>query len=130
MAEELPAQGFAPLEAGLERDEGFDDLADHLIRLADDGRLRHGRMLHQCTFDLERPDQMAGGNVLVGLLALKRGWPSMMLGYLHEEERYRKCFAGGSPALPIQRMATLPARGSCACRCCSTACRRGAGLKR
>ena len=23
------------------------------------------------------------------------GWPSMMRGYLHEEERYRKCFAGG-----------------------------------
>jgi acetyl-CoA synthetase len=29
-----------------------------------------------------------------GELALKRGWPSMMRGYLHEEERYRKCFAG------------------------------------
>ncbi len=23
------------------------------------------------------------------------GWPSMFRGYLHEEERYRKCFAGG-----------------------------------
>ena len=23
------------------------------------------------------------------------GWPSMMRGYLHEEERYRKCFSGG-----------------------------------
>ncbi len=30
-----------------------------------------------------------------GELALKAGWPSMMRGYLHEEERYRKCFAGG-----------------------------------
>jgi acetyl-CoA synthetase len=27
-----------------------------------------------------------------GELALKVGWPSMMRGYLHEEERYRKCF--------------------------------------
>ena len=30
----------------------------------------------------------------VGELALKTGWPSMMRGYLHEDERYRKCFAG------------------------------------
>ncbi|KGD99974.1 acetyl-CoA synthetase [Rhizobium sp. YS-1r] len=29
-----------------------------------------------------------------GELALKRGWPSMMRGYLNEDERYRKCFAG------------------------------------
>jgi len=29
-----------------------------------------------------------------GQLALKRGWPSMFRGYLHEEERYRKNFAG------------------------------------
>jgi acetyl-CoA synthetase len=29
-----------------------------------------------------------------GELALKAGWPSMMRGYLHEEERYRTCFAG------------------------------------
>ncbi len=28
-----------------------------------------------------------------GELALKTGWPSMFRGYLHEEERYRKCFA-------------------------------------
>ncbi len=31
----------------------------------------------------------------VGELALWPGWPSMFRGYLHEEERYRKCFAGG-----------------------------------
>jgi acetyl-CoA synthetase len=31
----------------------------------------------------------------LGELALRPGWPSMMRGYLHEEERYRKCFAGG-----------------------------------
>ncbi|RYF16443.1 MAG: acetate--CoA ligase [Comamonadaceae bacterium] len=30
-----------------------------------------------------------------GELALKVPWPSMMRGYLHEDERYRKCFAGG-----------------------------------
>jgi acetyl-CoA synthetase len=31
----------------------------------------------------------------IGELALRPGWPSMFRGYLHEEERYRKCFAGG-----------------------------------
>jgi len=30
-----------------------------------------------------------------GELALRPGWPSMFRGYLNEEERYRKCFAGG-----------------------------------
>ncbi|MGE5414363.1 MAG: AMP-binding enzyme, partial [Syntrophomonadaceae bacterium] len=30
-----------------------------------------------------------------GELALRAGWPSMFRGYLHEEERYRKCFADG-----------------------------------
>jgi acetyl-CoA synthetase len=30
-----------------------------------------------------------------GELALRPGWPSMFRGYLHEEERYRNCFAGG-----------------------------------
>jgi acetyl-CoA synthetase len=30
-----------------------------------------------------------------GELALRPGWPSMFRGYLHEEERYRKCFVGG-----------------------------------
>jgi acetyl-CoA synthetase len=30
-----------------------------------------------------------------GELALRPGWPSMFRGYLHEEERSRKCFAGG-----------------------------------
>ena len=37
---------------------------------------------------LEEPDMQ-------GELALRPGWPSMFRGYLHEEERYRKCFAGG-----------------------------------
>jgi len=30
-----------------------------------------------------------------GELALRPGWPSMFRGYLHDEERYRQCFAGG-----------------------------------
>ncbi|MGD9656497.1 MAG: acetate--CoA ligase [Methylocystis sp.] len=30
-----------------------------------------------------------------GELALRSGWPSMMRGYLHEEARYKKCFADG-----------------------------------
>ena len=30
-----------------------------------------------------------------GELALKAPWPSMMRGYLNEDERYRKCFADG-----------------------------------
>jgi acetyl-CoA synthetase len=30
-----------------------------------------------------------------GELALRAGWPSMFRGYLGEEARYRKCFAGG-----------------------------------
>jgi len=29
-----------------------------------------------------------------GELALKAGWPSMFRGYLHNEERYHKCFSG------------------------------------
>ena len=30
-----------------------------------------------------------------GELALRAGWPSMFRGYLHDEERYARCFAGG-----------------------------------
>jgi acetyl-CoA synthetase len=30
-----------------------------------------------------------------GELALKPGWPSMFRAYLHDEERYKKCFGGG-----------------------------------
>ena len=33
--------------------------------------------------------------MVMGELALRPGWPSMMRGYLNEEERYRKCFVGG-----------------------------------
>jgi acetyl-CoA synthetase len=35
------------------------------------------------------------GPMVMGELALRPGWPSMMRGYLNEEERYRKCFLGG-----------------------------------
>ncbi|MFZ2176374.1 MAG: acetate--CoA ligase [Rhodococcus sp. (in: high G+C Gram-positive bacteria)] len=30
-----------------------------------------------------------------GELALRPGWPAMFRGYLHNDERYRRCFAGG-----------------------------------
>ncbi|MCW5633572.1 MAG: acetate--CoA ligase [Rubrivivax sp.] len=46
-------------------------------------------------------ERLAGGGIRLidepgeqGELALKRGWPSMFRGYLNEDERYRKCFAG------------------------------------
>jgi len=32
---------------------------------------------------------------LEGELALRPGWPSMFRGYLHQDERYRKCFVDG-----------------------------------
>ena len=38
--------------------------------------------------------EVAGAGA-VGELALRPGWPSMFRGYLHDEERYRACFAGG-----------------------------------
>ena len=38
--------------------------------------------------DVETPMTM-------GELALRPDWPSIMRGYLHEDERYRRCFAGG-----------------------------------
>jgi acetyl-CoA synthetase len=38
--------------------------------------------------------EVAGPDV-EGELALKPGWPSMFRGYLNDEARYRKCFAGG-----------------------------------
>ena len=42
---------------------------------------------HGTVHIIEEPDTK-------GELALKRGWPSMFRGYLNNEERYRKCFAG------------------------------------
>jgi acetyl-CoA synthetase len=38
--------------------------------------------------EIEEPD-------VQGELALRPGWPSMFRGYLGNEERYKKCFAGG-----------------------------------
>jgi acetyl-CoA synthetase len=45
---------------------------------------------------------VAGGRVeviegpdTIGVLALRPGWPSMFRGYLHDDERYARCFAGG-----------------------------------
>jgi acetyl-CoA synthetase len=47
-------------------------------------------------------EHLEGGEVreitkpmIMGELALRPGWPSMMRGYLNEEERYKKCFVGG-----------------------------------
>ncbi|MEW5916366.1 MAG: acetate--CoA ligase [Gemmatimonadota bacterium] len=37
---------------------------------------------------IEEPD-------VAGELALRPGWPSMFRAYLNDDERYRKCFAGG-----------------------------------
>ncbi|MEZ5356013.1 MAG: acetate--CoA ligase [Bryobacteraceae bacterium] len=37
---------------------------------------------------IRRPD-------VEGELAIRPGWPSMFRAYLHEQERYRKCFVGG-----------------------------------
>jgi len=36
---------------------------------------------------MEDPDQE-------GELVIRKGWPSMFRGYLHQEERYRQCFVG------------------------------------
>ncbi|WP_369434672.1 acetate--CoA ligase [Psychromonas sp. MME1] len=41
--------------------------------------------------EITTPSQQANQ---IGELALKRGWPSMFRGYLHEEARYQKCFVG------------------------------------
>jgi acetyl-CoA synthetase len=65
-----------------------------ILALGEGGRaaVRHGAVT-----EIVEPDA-------VGELALRPGWPSMFRGYLHAEERYEACFAGGwySPA-------TLPA---------------------
>lgn len=48
---------------------------------------------------VRRPEESAEVEVIEepmveGELALRSGWPSIMRGYLGEEERYRKCFSG------------------------------------
>jgi len=52
----------------------------------DAGIVRHRD--HQSVEEITEPG-------VEGELALRPGWPSMFRGYLHDEERYRKCFAGG-----------------------------------
>jgi acetyl-CoA synthetase len=54
--------------------------------LARDG---HGRV----RLEGGRPVEAQDGDE--GELALRAGWPSMFRGYLHEPERYERCFAGG-----------------------------------
>jgi acetyl-CoA synthetase len=49
-----------------------------IVRHADDGRIE----------EIREPG-------IEGELALRPGWPSMFRGYLGDDERYRKCFAGG-----------------------------------
>ena len=39
--------------------------------------------------------EVVGEPDVQGELALRAGWPSMFRAYLHEDERYRKCFANG-----------------------------------
>jgi acetyl-CoA synthetase len=48
-----------------------------IVRRLDDGSVE----------EIDAPDRE-------GELALRRGWPSMLRGYLHNEPRYRLCFAG------------------------------------
>jgi acetyl-CoA synthetase len=50
-----------------------------IVRRTDDGGVE----------EITEPD-------VVGDLALRPGWPSMFRGYLHEPERYAKCFLGGA----------------------------------
>ncbi|HEX6945076.1 MAG TPA: acetate--CoA ligase, partial [Casimicrobiaceae bacterium] len=52
-------------------------------------RDEHGRV----RLDGGRPVEAPVG--AEGELALRAGWPSMFRGYLHEPDRYRRCFAGG-----------------------------------
>ncbi|MBX3619585.1 MAG: acetate--CoA ligase [Rhizobacter sp.] len=49
-----------------------------IVRRGDDGHVQ----------TIDTPD-------VNGELAIKTPWPSMMRGYLHEDERYKKCFADG-----------------------------------
>jgi acetyl-CoA synthetase len=58
-----------------------------------------GRPLPGVEASIVRRDEAGGVSEVAapmqeGELALKAGWPSMMRGYLKEEARYRKCFAG------------------------------------
>ena len=56
-----------------------------VLKRGDEGRaaVSADGSVHECA-----PDE-------VGELALRPGWPSMFRGYLNDDERYAKCFAGG-----------------------------------
>ncbi len=58
-----------------------------------------GRPLPGITAGIVRRDaggvREVTGAMETGELALRAGWPSMMRGYLHEDERYQKCFSDG-----------------------------------
>jgi acetyl-CoA synthetase len=56
-----------------------------ILERGPDGRaaVRDGKVVA-----VDRPD-------VDGELALRPGWPSMFRGFLHDDERYRACFAGG-----------------------------------
>ncbi len=56
-----------------------------LLERGEDGR---ARVVDGAVTVIDTPDT-------VGELALRPGWPSMFRGYLHDEDRYAKCFAGG-----------------------------------
>jgi acetyl-CoA synthetase len=54
-------------------------------------RDEHGRLMvgtDGSVVTVDEPDEE-------GELALRSGWPSMFRGYLHDDARYAKCFAGG-----------------------------------
>ncbi|HEX6500586.1 MAG TPA: acetate--CoA ligase [Micromonosporaceae bacterium] len=56
-----------------------------LLQRGEDGR---ARVVDGSVRVIDKPD-------VVGELALRPGWPSMFRGYLHDEQRYAACFAGG-----------------------------------
>jgi acetyl-CoA synthetase len=57
-----------------------------ILEVDDENVVRHGA-------DGEPVDIAASGQE--GMLALRPGWPSMFRTYLHDEERYARCFDGG-----------------------------------
>jgi acetyl-CoA synthetase len=56
-----------------------------LLERGDDGR---ALVVDGAVRTVDEPDR-------VGELALRPGWPSMFRGYLHDAQRYARCFAGG-----------------------------------
>jgi acetyl-CoA synthetase len=73
MIANLPALGIKPGSMG----KPLPGVDAAIVRRRDDGSLEV----------IDTPDEE-------GELALRTGWPSMFRGYLNQDERYRKCFAG------------------------------------